>query len=319
LIEEQCGLKESQDYYLAFVPERLVEGYAVREERTVPKIIGTYSPEGAARVEELYKHIGGKLIRVANPRTAEMAKLTDNSFRSTLFSFSNDLARLAEENEIDALEVITACNAQYPRNSIPLPGPVSGTCLARDPYILAMADGARSRNGTASLWYHGRKANDSLVDHVAETVAAEVEKLDRGNAVNMLVLGLSYREDVDDFRLSHALDMIRKLVALVPQANLSVYDPAIGKSSYSMLPEDIARIARNKYTELTPEVFEGVNVAVLTDRHHELVSSSKAGKLERVLRKRAKPLIIYDCWNIWREASKLDGVVYRALGLGVTK
>ncbi|MEW6033654.1 MAG: nucleotide sugar dehydrogenase [Chloroflexota bacterium] len=317
ILGEKYKKMEGKDFHLAFVPERLVEGRAVSEERTITKILSAYSDEGMRRLEALYSRIGGKLVRVSTPKVAELAKLTDNSFRSTIFSFANDLALVAERNGIDVLEVITACNESYPRNAIPLPGPVSGTCLGKDPYILELAAGMKEKRGFGSLWYYGRKANDGLADHVVGSLVGELRRCGHDSDARVLVLGLSYRENVDDFRMSHAIDIVRRLVAEAPAFEVSVYDPGIDRSMYSRLPEELEKVVRNKYVELSPQVFRGVNAVVITDRHEELVAAGRLRNLRQMLRYRETPFVIYDCWNIWREAGRLDGVVYRALGYGV--
>jgi len=154
---EETGLKEGKDFYLAFVPERIMEGKAIEEEKTLPKIIGCYSDESFKKVSEFFKKVGGGIIRVTNPRTAEFIKLIDNAWRNTRFAFANELAFLAEENEIDVLEAIECANKGYERNQIPIPGPVSGYCLGKDPYILEGAfEKVVKKRGFNSLWYYGR-------------------------------------------------------------------------------------------------------------------------------------------------------------------
>jgi len=225
IIEEKTGLKEGEDFWFSFVPERLMEGKAISEERILPKIVGSYSQSGFLKVSSFFEKIGGEIIRVSNPRTAEFIKLIDNSWRNTRFSFANELAFLAEDKGIDVIESIKSANMGYDRNEIPLPGPVSGYCLGKDPYLLELAfEEIVKKRGFNSLWYYGRRANDWLIDKIVGEV--------KGNSI--LIAGLSFKEDIDDFRHSHSIDIIRKLVDL----DYKVYacDPFLGNSNYTKLP-----------------------------------------------------------------------------------
>ncbi|RZJ13423.1 MAG: nucleotide sugar dehydrogenase, partial [Haliea sp.] len=134
-IEAGSPLREGRDFFLSFVPERLAEGQAISEERTLPKILSAFSPEGLERVAQLFAPVGGRQIVVSSPTTAEFCKLTDNSYRNTMFAFANELAMWAAQRGVDVHEVIQAINADYERNSVPRPGFVSGYCLGKDPYI----------------------------------------------------------------------------------------------------------------------------------------------------------------------------------------
>jgi len=135
-IEDKTGLKEGKDFWFSFVPERLMEGKAISEEKSLPKIIGAYNDICFDNVSKFFKKIGGEIIRVSNPRSAEFIKLIDNSWRNTRFAFANDLAFLSEHLGIDVTEAIKSANEGYKRNEIAYPGPVSGYCLGKDPVLV---------------------------------------------------------------------------------------------------------------------------------------------------------------------------------------
>src|SRR3989338_6040398 len=158
-IETKYHVIEGDDFHLAFVPERLVEGQAIHEEENLPKIVGTYNEKAFSHIKNIFDKLKGKIIRVTDPKTAEFCKLTDNSFRNTLFAFANEIAMHAAENKIDVTEVIDAVNTDYSRNTIQKPGFVSGYCLGKDPYIFEYGfnnQKAAIRNELCSLWYYGR-------------------------------------------------------------------------------------------------------------------------------------------------------------------
>ena len=135
IIAEKSGLVLEESLFVAFSPERIVEGKAMEELRSLPKIVGGIGSKSTERACKFMKNFGGRVIQVANSETAEMCKLIDNAYRMTRFGFSSDVALVASQYEIDAYEAIRASNLDYKRNDIPLPSVgVSGYCLTKDPH-----------------------------------------------------------------------------------------------------------------------------------------------------------------------------------------
>jgi UDP-N-acetyl-D-mannosaminuronic acid dehydrogenase len=297
LIEKKTGMVEGKDFYFSFVPERLMEGKAISEERSLPKIIGTYSDKGFEKVQKFFNPIGGDCIRVSNPRTAEFIKLVDNSWRSTRFSFANELAYLAEEVQIDVMEAIKAANKGYERNAIPCPGPVSGYCLGKDPYLLEIAfEEIAKKRGFHSVWYYGRRANDWLIDKVASEIKGK----------KILVAGLSFKENIDDYRYSHAIDLVRLL--LEKGCDVSVYDPFLNMNYYTTLPEDIVDDVKS-FSDLNKALKNDIDTIIITTRHDELK------KID--LTKINNSITIIDLWNIYSKIIKKNK--YYALGNNLQK
>jgi len=293
---EDIGLKEGEDFYLAFVPERIMEGRAIEEEKTLPKIVGCYSDESFKKVKLFFSKIGGEVIRVPNPRTAEFIKLSDNAWRNTRFAFANDLAFLAEENGIEVSEAIKYANKGYERNQIPIPGPVSGYCLGKDPYILegAFEKIARKR-GFNSVWYYGRKANDWLIDKVVEEIDGK----------KVLVAGLSFKADIDDFRYSHGIEIAR---ILVDKGYLvSVCDPFLDKNYYTKLPGDLEEKVR-KFNSLENAI-KNIDTIIFTTPHSEYLNLD----LKNLVKSRKSPVRIIDLWNIFKNKIKDEAMVHVGL------
>jgi UDP-N-acetyl-D-mannosaminuronic acid dehydrogenase len=301
LIEKKTGLHEGKDFWFSFVPERIMEGKAITEERSLPKIIGCYNDEGFERVSSVFKHIGGDLLRVSNPRTAEFIKLIDNSWRSTRFAFANELAYLAETQGIDVIEAITAANKKYDRNAIPSPGPVSGYCLGKDPYLLELGfSEIKKRRGFGSVWFTGRRANDWLAEKILEEVRGE----------NILVAGLSFKENIDDYRYSHAIDIIRKL--LEEDYKIIVSDPFLDKNYYTRLPEDIANKVK-KYKSIEKALNEKIDTIIITTRHDEY----RKTKTKNLLNTITHNVKIIDLWNIYKDTfEKNKNIEYKGFGRG---
>jgi len=301
LIETKTGLKEGKDFWFSFVPERLMEGKAISEERSLPKIVATYNDEGFEKVKSFFKKIGGDIIRVSNPRTAEFIKLIDNSWRSTRFAFANDLAFLAEENGIDVMEAIESANAGYKRNAIPIPGPVSGYCLGKDPYLLELAfEKIAKKRGFGSVWFYGRKANDWLVEKVINEIKGE----------NVLIMGLSFKENIDDYRNSHGIEITRKLIE--KGYNVSVCDPFLGKNYYTMLPEDIVNKTQ-AYNSIEDALSKDIDTIVFTTRHDKYL---KPDFEKSIINKIKSPVKVIDLWNIYKNKLNNKLMIYKGFGVG---
>lgn len=312
-VEETLPVRESQDFFMAFVPERLIEGQAIREEQTLPKILSAFSPGGIKKVASLFKPVGGRQIIVSSPTTAEFCKLADNSYRNTIFAFSNELSMWSVRHKVDASEVIAAINADYDRNNIPRPGFVSGYCLGKDPYIFEYGFHNKGERDFQSLWYYGRRTNDHLikftVKHFLENLVTQGKP---PSAAKIAVLGLSFKEDVDDFRMSHAFDLINAL-SESGIGHVVGFDPLVGHNKYTQIPEEYDK-SRFSWTDtLAPELFVDVDGILIANRH-EILRNQTTSSLSDLLAWAPRPLFIFDGWNIWRAAESLNGIIYQALG-----
>lgn len=297
-IENKTSLKAGKDFFFAFVPERIMEGKAVEEEKKLPKIIGAYSDKDFEKVSSFFKKIGGEIVRVSNPRTAELIKLIDNSWRNNRFAFANELAFLADANNIDVIEAINSANKGYKRNQIPTPGPVSGYCLGKDPYLLelAFAEIAKQR-GFNSVWYIGRQANDWLYEKVIEEIKGK----------KILIAGLTFKENIDDFRYSHSIEIIKKL--LTKDYSIYVTDPFLDENTYTKLPEEIDSKVK-KYDSIEKATKEDVDTIVLTVRHKEFQNIN----WDKILKNIKKTVKVVDLWNMYPELRNNKKVEYKGFG-----
>lgn len=310
-IEKKYQLKEGKDFHLAFVPERLVEGHAIDEEETIPKIIGAYSDKGYGLIHAIFKKIGGEIIRVKNPISAEFCKLTDNTFRNTMFAYANDLAMHAAKYDIDVLQVIDAVNNHYGRNKISKPGFVSGYCLGKDPYIFEMDFFPTLGNRDFhSLWYYGRLVNDHLIHYAADRIIEHLKRIPEGTVA---ILGLSFKEDVDDFRMSDAFSLIDTLVTM-GVTHIRVYDPNLGHNKYTTLPDEILDSVELTSNTLTTDFFEDVQAIIISHPHHDIVKLNEMEKIKHLLAKAKKPVYIFDPTGAWRSGHTLENIQYEGIG-----
>lgn len=282
-IEKKTGFREGKDFWFAFVPERIMEGNAIIEERALPKIVGTYNDEGFEKVRSFFERVGGEIVRVSNPQTAEFIKLIDNSWRNTRFAFANELAYLAEEYDIDVMEAIKSANLGYKRNEIPIPGPVSGYCLGKDPYLLELSfEKVTQRRGFNSMWYYGRRANDWLFEKVVEDIKGK----------KVLVAGLSFKENIDDYRFSHGLAIIRGL--LNKGCSVLVYDPFFDNNLYTQLPQDISENVVVSHS-FEKALLKDIDTLIIATKHNEF----KEEGVRKLVEDLPDSVEIVDLWHLY--------------------
>ena len=297
-IFEEEGLKEGKDFYLAFVPERLMEGRAIIEEKNLPKIIGTYTDDGFRRVKLFFEKVGGEIIRVSNPKTAEFIKLMDNSWRNTCFAFSNEVSFLTDYNGINIMEAIESANKGFERNAIPVPGPVSGYCLGKDPYLLELSFDKNLVRGFNSVWFYARRANDWLCNKTVKEVMGQT----------VLLAGIAFKQDIDDFRNSHSLDILDLLLS--EGFSVMVTDPYLDKTTYTRLPQYIDEsVKKMKFND----AIKKADTIIFSTAHKEYRDLD----IDNFIKNVKKGVRIIDLWNIYRgKLEKKKNINYIGLGRG---
>jgi len=203
-ILEQSGLKAGRDFHLAFSPERINPGDKVYRVGTLPKVVGGLTPQCTDLARRLLETLSPQVHVVSSPRAAEMTKLLENIFRSVNIALVNELALLCERMGIDIWEVIQAA-ATKPFGFMPFyPGPgAGGHCIPVDPYYLSWK--AREYDFYTKFIELAAEVNQSMPYHVVELVCAGLNHRCRSlRGARVLVLGVSFKKDVDDARNSPA-------------------------------------------------------------------------------------------------------------------
>ena len=191
------------DMFVAHCPERVLPGRVLEELVSNDRIIGGLSKECSEKAISLYKtFVRGECIST-NARTAEMAKLTENSFRDVNIAFANELSVICDELKINVWELIALSN-RHPRVNILNPGPgVGGHCIAVDPWFIV-----DSAPESARIIRTAREINDAKPGYVIEQVKAAADEFKRPV---IACLGLAFKPDIDDLRESPALDITEEL------------------------------------------------------------------------------------------------------------
>jgi len=225
------------DVNLAHCPERVLPGHVVRELVENDRVIGGMTSKCSERAVELYKtFVKGECV-ITNARTAEMAKLTENSCRDVQIAFANELSIICDKLNIDVWELISLAN-RHPRINILQPGPgVGGHCIAVDPWFIVSKTPEQ-----AKIIHTARKVNDAKPQWVINKVKLAITDFLQENPnktvkdVTIACYGLAFKPDIDDLRESPALN-ITKQVVNIHSGNVIAVEPNI-----KFLPNDMTTI-----------------------------------------------------------------------------
>ncbi|MFA0237742.1 UDP-N-acetyl-D-mannosamine dehydrogenase [Vibrio sp. 10N.222.55.C7] len=242
---------ESADVNVAHCPERVLPGYVVTELVQNDRVIGGMSKRCSERSVELYKtFVMGDCV-ITNARTAEMAKLTENSCRDVQIAFANELSMICDELDIDVWELISLAN-RHPRINILQPGPgVGGHCIAVDPWFIVSKTPEE-----AKIIHTGRKVNDSKPEWVINKIKLAIADFLNTNSsktakdIIIACYGVTFKPDIDDLRESPALDIVKKLNE-TSQSKIIVVDNNLKK-----LPDEISELelVSMEYAQKTADI-----------------------------------------------------------------
>lgn len=199
---------DAADVQLAYCPERVLPGNVMHELIQNDRVVGGLSPRASQMAADLYRIFLRGDCLLTNARTAEMAKLTENSFRDVNIAFANELSLICDKLDINVWELIRLAN-HHPRVNILQPGPgVGGHCIAVDPWFIVSSAPEQAR-----LIRTAREVNDYKPEWVYERVQATVTALGNPADITIACLGLAFKANIDDLRESPALSIARRIAA----------------------------------------------------------------------------------------------------------
>ena len=257
---EATGLEVGKDFFLAFSPERVDPGNPKFNTKNIPKVVGGITPACTEMAAALYGSALETVVPVSSTRVAEMVKLLENTYRSVNIGLVNELALMCDSMDIDVWEVIEAA-ATKPFGFMPFyPGPgLGGHCIPIDPFYLSWK--AKQVGFEARFIELAGQVNSFMPRHVVHKAAEalnDAEKSVRGSRI--LVLGVAYKNDIDDVRESPAIDIINHLLEM--GAEVRYHDAWVR----SLEGEGIELST----VELTDEELSGSDLAIITTRHGDV-------------------------------------------------
>lgn len=256
---QQAG--ENADIRIAHCPERVLPGQVMRELIENDRIIGGMTAKCSEQAVDLYRiFVKGECI-VTNARTAEMCKLTENSFRDVNIAFANELSIICDKLDINVWELIRLAN-HHPRVNILQPGcGVGGHCIAVDPWFIV-----NKTPDLAKIIHTARLVNDSkpewVIGKVNEAVIEALQKTGKSiNEIKIACLGLAFKPDIDDLRESPALKITEKLAEKYPNQILAI-EPNVETLPAKLVEKNIQLISLD-------EALNNADVIVLLVDHRE--------------------------------------------------
>lgn len=225
-ILERSGLVCGKDFFLAFSPERVDPGNAIYKTKNTPKVVGGITPECTDIAATLYEAVlEAPVHRVSSPAIAEMEKILENTYRNVNIGLINELAILCDRMGINIWEVIDAAKTKPYGFQAFYPGPgLGGHCIPLDPYYLSWK--AREFGFHTSMIESSMIINDRMPEYCAQrAMRALNEQRKAMNGAQVLLLGVAYKQDIDDYRESPALRVMDALETL--GAQVRYYDPYV--------------------------------------------------------------------------------------------
>ena len=296
-LESLSKLKAEHDFYLAYVPERIAPGNAIKEFIDSPRLVGGVGPNSLKVATELYRTVCKNVIETDAP-TAEVAKLAENTFRDVNIAFANELALLCEKLCVDVSNVIKLANT-HPRVNIHQPGPgVGGPCIPKDPYLLVYQ--SKDLEFNSKIILASRHLNEYMPLHIVELLTKSLVNTGRdAKKSRICILGTAYKGGVADSRLSPSKEVIRRLIKLGTE--VTVYDPYCEETFGAKKAQDLQAAVK------------GTDCIVIMTDHPEFKKIDLL-KVKKLMNK--KPIIVDGRRIIDPNEAEKNNFIYAGVGYG---
>ncbi|MCL2637203.1 MAG: nucleotide sugar dehydrogenase [Oscillospiraceae bacterium] len=259
ILEEGSGLVCGVDFYLGFSPERVDPGNLIYKTKNTPKVVGAIGADALEVIAAMYRAVlDSDVFEASSPAVAEMEKILENTYRNVNIGLINELAILCNKMNINIWEVIDAAKSKPYGFQAFYPGPgLGGHCIPLDPYYLSWK--AREYGFHTSMIEASMMINDRMPEYTVERAAKILNRFKKAlNGANVLILGVAYKQDIDDYRESPALAVIENFIK--SGTNIDFYDPYVKK--YKHNGESFTGLE-----SLTPEAVSSYDLVCVTTAH----------------------------------------------------
>lgn len=290
LLEDGSGLKCGEDFYLGFSPERVDPGNAVYKTKNTPKVVGAIGKDATQVIAAMYRAVlEGDVYEVSSPAIAEMEKILENTYRNINIGLINELSILCEKMNINLWEVVDAAKTKPYGFQAFYPGPgLGGHCIPLDPYYLSWK--AREYGFHTSMIEASMMINDRMPEYCVERAGRILNRFKKSlYGSTVLVLGVAYKQDIDDYRESPALKVIEKLES--EGAKVDYFDPYI----LSYRRRDCVK---EGLKEVNPDLIASYDIIIITTAHTKIDYE--------MVQKNAKA--IFDTKNVMKDIKNRENI-----------
>jgi len=259
ILEEGSGLKCGEDFYLAFSPERVDPGNLIYKTKNTPKVIGGVGKDATEVAAAMYRHVlQGDVYEVSSPKVAEMEKILENTYRNINIGLANEMAIICDKMGINVWEVIDAAKTKPYGFQAFYPGPgLGGHCIPLDPYYLTWK--VREYDYHTKLIETSGEINNYMPQYVVERSGRILNRYKKAlNGSKILILGVAYKQDIDDYRESPALKVIENFEK--EGSVVDYFDPYIFEYNYK-------GNVKQGLKEINDKVLEQYDLVVVTAMH----------------------------------------------------
>lgn len=300
LLEKHSDLKSGKDFFLGYSPERINPGDKVHTVDQITKVVAAQTPDVAAFLKEIYGSINQDNIFVARCiKTAEAAKVIENTQRDINIAFMNEITGIFQKIGISVYDVLEAAGTKW--NFLPFqPGLVGGHCIGVDPYYLAHC--AESLGQKPEVILAGRRINEQMSQWIADSIHDKLsqQSSESPNQKRLLVLGLTFKENVPDLRNTKVVDMLKALRAHGYQ--LDIHDPhADPKEAKKYYNIDLL-----VSLDLEASQYDGIIGAVPHKGYQEISAEAFNALLKN-------PGLVADIKGLWKNTTWPEGIAYWTL------
>ena len=259
ILENGSGLKCGQDFFLAFSPERVDPGNLIYKTKNTPKVVGGVGKDSTEIAAAMYRAVlNNDIFEASSPRVAEMEKILENTYRNINIGLANEMAIICHKMGINVWEVIEAAKTKPYGFQAFYPGPgLGGHCIPLDPYYLTWK--AREYNHHTQLIETSGIINDSMPYYIVERAGKILNRFKKPlNGSKILILGVAYKQDIDDIRHSPSLVIIEELERL--GSIVDYYDPYVEEYEFN-------KNKKQGIKELTEDVIKHSDLVLITTAH----------------------------------------------------
>ena len=299
LLEKNNKMKAGKDFYVSFCPERTVEGNAIEELTKNPQIIGGYCEKSAEISMKIFNEITHTVINAETLEAAELSKIIDNSYRDTIFAYSNQMSLLASKYNVNYSKLVDKINLGYSRNFVPKPSPgVGGPCLSKDPHILDNSLSEEKIN--FSLVKSARTINEMMPQKICDLIVSDLKKLGKNKKkTKIFITGLAFKgsPETSDLRNSTSLEIF-DILKKNKNNNIYVHDYVLEKINYKTKNLNFVKLEFG---------FKNSDVILILNNHKNYQTIN-----HRLLSKIKKNTIIFDAWQmLYEKLINNKNIIYR--------